>query len=74
MVATIHSSTDASPVPAGFIEPGADLDRLRQDVWRWSRWLRGGLCGRVGTKGRFIGIWVAVLKRLHLTGDGIHPR
>lgn len=55
-------------------EQGADLDRLRQYVWRWYRWLHGGLRGRVSTKGRFIRVWVTVLKRLHLTGNHIRPR
>lgn len=55
-------------------EQGADLDRLRQYVWRWYRWLHGGLRGRVSTKGRFIRVWVLILKQLHLTGDGIRPR
>jgi len=55
-------------------EQGADLDRLRQTMWRWYRWLHGGLRGRVSTKGRFIRVWVTVLKQLHLIGDGIHPR
>ncbi len=50
-------------------EQGADLNRLRQYVWRWYRWLHGGLRGRVSTKGRFTRIWITVLKRLSITGN-----
>jgi len=50
-------------------EQGADRNRLRQSVWRWYRWLHGGLRGRVSTKGRFTRIWITVLKRLSMIGN-----
>jgi len=52
-------------------EQGADHDRLRQYLWRWYRWLHGGLRGRVTTKGRFTRIWIRVLQHLH--NDGASP-
>ncbi|EIC22728.1 hypothetical protein Thi970DRAFT_03008 [Thiorhodovibrio frisius] len=55
-------------------EQGAALYRLRQTMWRWYRWLHGGLRGRVSTKGRFTRVWVLILKQLHLTGNRIRPR
>jgi hypothetical protein len=54
-------------------EQGADLHRLRRYVWRWYRWLHGGLRGRVSRKGRFTRIWITVLKRLHIHGVSTHP-
>jgi len=57
----------------GHDEQGADLHRLRQYVWRWYRWLHGGLRGRVSTKGRFTRLWITVLKRLHIDGDSTPP-
>lgn len=55
-------------------EQGDDRKGLRRYVRRWYAWLHGGLRGHFSTKGRFIRVWVTELKRLHLTGDGIHPR
>ncbi|WP_295583921.1 RNA-directed DNA polymerase [uncultured Lamprocystis sp.] len=53
-------------------EQGADRNRLRQYVWRWYRWLHGGLRGRVSAKGRFTRIWIRVLQHLH--NDSASPR
>jgi hypothetical protein len=55
-------------------ERGAGEGQLRRYVWRWYKWLLGGLRGRVSTKGRFTRIWVLVLKRLYLTDQSVHPR
>jgi hypothetical protein len=55
-------------------EHGAGAGQLRRYVWRWYKWLPGGLRGRVSTKGRFTRIWVWVLKRLHLTDQPVYPR
>jgi hypothetical protein len=55
-------------------ERGAGPRQLRLYLWRWYRWLLGGLRGRVSTKGRFTRIWVLVLRRLHLTDQPVHPR
>jgi hypothetical protein len=55
-------------------ERGAGAGQLRRYLWRWYKWLHGGLHGRVSTKERFTRIWALVLKRLHLTDQSVHPR
>lgn len=52
-------------------EQGADLHRLRQYVWRWYRWLQGGLRGRGSTKGRFTRVRIRVLKQLSIAKSRI---
>jgi len=54
-------------------ERGAGESRIRRYVQRWYAWLHGGLGGRVAAKGGVTGIWVIVLKRLHITGYRVHP-
>ena len=54
-------------------EQGADLQRLRRYVWRWYRWLHGGLRDRVSRKGGFTRIWIRVLKRLSITDSSPRP-
>ncbi|MEI7824919.1 MAG: reverse transcriptase domain-containing protein [Chlorobiaceae bacterium] len=52
-------------------ERGASIERLRQYVIRWHRWLHGNLGDLVTTKGGITRYWIYVLKRLDITGATI---
>ena len=52
-------------------ERGVSVERLRQYVTRWHRWLHGNLADLVTTKGGITRYWVYVLKHLNITGATI---
>lgn len=55
-------------------EQGADNGRLRRYVTRWTRWLWGGLDGRVCRKGGLRHYLVFVLKQLQISGVSLPRR